>query len=234
MPVIRDIALTLDMEQVLQHPGIGKRAKSQQLIVDTLNELMAIVDQSHLIRPAVSYKVYPISYIHQDQIHLSNDVVLQSSFIASTLSTAKELATVVCTIGPGLEQKATNYFRENEPLRGFILDSIGSTAVDLLSREACHIISCAASSRNYQASSPISPGMSELAISQQQLLFELASAREIGVSLTSLQVMVPRKSTSMVICLGPEMATWTKAEVCGRCNLKKTCRYRVPKVRQDA
>jgi hypothetical protein len=193
---------------------------------------MAIVHHSHLIKPAISYKIYQISYIHQDQIHLSNDVVLQSAFIASTLSTAREIAAVICTIGLELEQKATDYFRKNEPLRGFILDGIGSTAVDLLFKEACHIISCDASTRNYQASSPVSPGMPGLAISQQQLLFELAPAKEIGVHLTSLQIMVPRKSTSMVICLGPEMATWTKAEVCSRCNLKKTCQYRVRKVRQ--
>ena len=104
MPVIHDIALTLDTEQVLQHSVIGKRSKSPQQILDTLHELMAIVHHSHLITPAITYRIHPVSYIHQDQIHLCNDAILQSSFIASTLSTARELAAVICTIGPELEQ----------------------------------------------------------------------------------------------------------------------------------
>ena len=40
-------------------------------------------------------------------------------------------------------------------------------------------------------------------------------------------MMVPRKSASMVMGIGVEMATWTRAEVCARCNLRQTCRYQI-------
>jgi len=42
-----------------------------------------------------------------------------------------------------------------------------------------------------------------------------------------IRFMVPRKSISMVIGIGPQMTTWTKAEACASCNLSKTCRYRI-------
>ena len=40
-------------------------------------------------------------------------------------------------------------------------------------------------------------------------------------------MMVPRNSVSMVIGIGPRMATWTRAEVCARCSLKETCPHRI-------
>jgi hypothetical protein len=43
-------------------------------------------------------------------------------------------------------------------LRGMLLDGIGSAAVDSLTEEACKLIADEASSRGYEASSPISPG----------------------------------------------------------------------------
>jgi len=89
------------------------------------------------------------------------------------------------------------------------------------------LITAEASSRGYQASSPISPGMPGLSITEQWQLLKMVPAQKIGVSLTSSGTMVPRKSASMVIGIGPQMKTWTRAEVCGRCSLAKTCPYRI-------
>lgn len=227
MPVVRDIQLSLDMKQILSRQGTMRRSKLQPKIMDILHELLDDVNNSQLLDPAVVYKIHTITDMHQDRIYLSGNKLLDGSFIPSTLPSAKELAALVCTIGPKLEEKAAQFFLQNEPLRGFLLDGFGSAAVDALSEEACQIIDREAMSRGYQASSPISPGMPGLSISEQQHLFELVPAEEIGVRLTSAQIMAPRKSISMVMGMGSEMATWTKAEVCKRCQLKKTCRYKV-------
>ncbi|MCK4863676.1 MAG: hypothetical protein KAS25_05225, partial [Dehalococcoidales bacterium] len=111
--------------------------------------------------------------------------------------------------------------------RAMLLDGIGSAAVDILVQEACRFFSGEASKRGLQASSPVNPGMPGLPITEQQNLLELAHAGDIGVSLTSSGVMVPRKSTSMIIATGPVMKTWTQAEICARCNLRETCPYTV-------
>jgi hypothetical protein len=147
--------------------------------------------------------------------------------LISLLPDIKELAAVVGTIGPKLEKQVTEYNNQGEPLRGLLLDGIGSAAIDSLMQLACKFIAREASARGYQVSSPISPGMPGLPITAQQQLLEVASAREIEVNLTSSSMMVPRKSASMVIGIGPQMPTWTRAEVCARCNLNKTCPYRI-------
>ena len=126
-----------------------------------------------------------------------------------------------------LEEKVTEYFTRNDPLRAVILDGIGNTAVDSLAQETCQLIKQEAASRNYEASSPFSPGMTGWPISEQWHLFRLVPAEQIGVRLTSSAMMVPRKSISLVIGIGQDMPIWTQSEVCDRCNLKKTCHYRV-------
>jgi len=52
-------------------------------------------------------------------------------------------------------------------------------------------------------------------------------AAEIGVILMESRIMVPRKSVSLVIGMGLEMATWTREELCAHCPLRKTCPYRI-------
>jgi hypothetical protein len=64
-------------------------------------------------------------------------------------------------------------------------------------------------------------------MTEQWNLLELAPASEIGVSLSSSGVLIPRKSVAMVIGIGPNMTRWTQAEVCARCSLNKTCPYKI-------
>jgi hypothetical protein len=55
----------------------------------------------------------------------------------------------------------------------------------------------------------------------------MVPARRIGVRMTSSGLMVPRKSASMVIGIGPQMKKWTRAEVCAHCSLGESCQYRI-------
>ncbi len=179
------------------------------------------------MEPAVAYEIYGVTKISHDQLCLEGNRAVPGLLLPSLLPEVKELAAVVATIGPKLEKQVTDYTNRGEPLRGLLLDGIGSTAVDSLTQEVCKLMAGEASSRGYQTSSPISPGMPGLDITEQWHLLEMVPAGEIGVSLTSAGIMVPRKSASMVIGMGPKMKTWTRAEVCARCNLRKTCPYKI-------
>lgn len=72
------------------------------------------------------------------------------------------------------------------------------------------------------------PVMRDTPLTEQWNLLGLVNADEIRVRLTASGVLVPRKSTSMVIGIGPKMTRWKQAEVCARCSLRETCHYKVP------
>ena len=227
MPVVRDIRLNLELEEVLRGQGIREYSKLKPGIKDIIDELLKHVNDAHLLEPAVAYETYPITGVGHQQISLEGDIILHGSILPSVLAEAKELAVAVCTIGSRLEQQVTDYFSSGESLRGLLLDGIGSAAVGSLGFELCQLMARQASLRGYQAGSPVSPGGHRFPITEQWRLFELVPAEKIGVSLSSSGLMIPRKSTSMVIGMGPKIRTWTRAEACARCNLSKTCRYRV-------
>jgi hypothetical protein len=229
MPVIRDIHLKLKTDEVLRREGFRGFPQIRPEIKSLIDELLLSVESTHLLEPAIAYEYYTVTGMSPDQVSLEGDKVVRGSLLPSVFPEAREQAIAVCTIGARLEKQVTAYSKGGDTLRGTLLDGIGSATVDMLTQEACRLIAGEATSRGYQASSPVNPGMPGLPITEQWNLLELAGAGEIGVSLTSSGVMVPRKSTSMVISLGPQMRTWTQAEVCARCNLRETCEYRIQK-----
>ena len=228
MPVIRDIPLNLKTGEVMRREGFRGDFKVRPEIKSLILELLASVKSAHLLEPAAAYEIHSITEMSHRQLSLKGNLVVSGPLLPTLLPEAKELAVVVSTIGPKLEKQVTNCFNRDEPLRGMLLDGIGSAAVDSLTQEVCKFIAGEASSRGYQISSPINPGMPGLPIMEQWQLLKMVPAREIGVSLTSSGIMVPRKSASMVIGIGPQMKTWTRAEVCAHCSLRKTCPYRIP------
>jgi len=226
MTIIREAQLDLKLNDVVRRQGIrGNFCRPK--IVATTEELLEEVKESGLLETAFAYHVYPISEMKNDQIRLSNDAVINGKLLPSVLPKSGELAIGICTIGPQLEHKVTEYLKEGEPLRGLLLDGIGTTAVDTLAVQACKFLRQESLSRGNQTSSPLSPGMPDFPISEQRMLLKLASAEQIGVSLTSTGIMIPRKSISVVVGIGADMPIWTPAEVCARCSLSRICAYRI-------
>ncbi len=52
MAIIRDVPLSLDMEQVLRYQGIGKRDNPESQVMVLLPELLRAINHEHLLEPA--------------------------------------------------------------------------------------------------------------------------------------------------------------------------------------
>jgi hypothetical protein len=226
MAIIREVYPDLKLNHVLRRQGIRGRSCRPEILAIT-KELLEKVKEFRLLEPVSTYNTYAISEIKDNQVLLNNGVIINGELLPSILSKSKELVTVVCTIGRRLENKVAEQLRNGEPLRGLLLDGIATAAIDSLTVEVCKTLRQEAILRGNQASSPLSPGMPGFPITEQQTILKLASAEQIGVSLSSTGIMFPLKTTSAVLGIGPDMPTWTQAEVCARCSLNKTCFYRI-------
>jgi hypothetical protein len=223
VPIIRDISLNLSRSEILRREGFKEYAEIRPQIQDQIEELLLYTTDAGLLQPVTAYDIYTVKEITPQKMLLNDDASVNGTLLPTTFPEAVELAVMVCTIGPALEKRVTEYTNSSETLRAMLLDGIGSAAVDILEQEACCFISKQAVERGHQAGSPVNPGMPGLDIREQQNILDLAHGEETGVSLTSSGIMVPRKSTSLVIAIGSDMDTWTQEEVCARCNLKETC-----------
>jgi len=228
MPIVRDIPLRLGLDEVVRAQAIGDYHRLKPGMKSVIHDLLEATSKDGLLGPAVVYEVYRVAEVTDGHLAVEGPAgVLHGALFRKVLPEAEEIAVVVCTIAPALEEQVAQHFARGEPLRGLLLDGIGTAAVESLSGEACHIIGCEAAQRGLKAGSPVSPGSPWFPMSEQWQLFRMVPAGEIGVSLTESGVMVPRKSLSMVVGIGSEMRAWTAAESCDHCNLSRTCRYRV-------
>jgi hypothetical protein len=219
--------LNLKSGEVLRRQGLRKGAEVRPGIRLVIREVFSGLKKSRLLEPTAAYEYYAVRSMSGSQISLEGDKAIRGQLLPAVFPEAKELAPVVIAIGPELEKQVTDYSKSGEILRGMILDGIGSAAVDSLVREVLRRIGNEVSSRGYEISSPVNPGMPGFPLTEQWNLLRLVNADEIGVRLTASGVLIPRKSTSMVIGIGPQMTKWTRAEVCARCSLRETCHYRV-------
>jgi len=222
MPVIHYIHLSLKTSDVLRRQGLKGGAKVGQEIKILIRELLTSVKMARTLEPAVAYEYYTVSSMNGSHILLADDKAIHAPLIPAIFPEAKELVVILCTIGPRLEKQVTAYSKSDEALQGMLLDGIGSAAVDILAVEILRRLGSEVSGRGYEISSPVNPGMPGFPLTEQWNLLGLVNADEIGLSLIASGVLVPRKSASMVMGIGPKMTRWTQAEVCARCSLKET------------
>ncbi|MDD3718135.1 MAG: hypothetical protein PHP28_05665 [Actinomycetota bacterium] len=227
MPVIKDISIEIGMEEVLRREGIDAGKDMRPRIKEALDEALEEAGSSGLIEPVAAYESYRSTGMSEAGVRLEGGGEITGSLIPEVFPGADGLVAMVCTIGQGLEDRVREHFENGEQMRGLMLDGIGSAAVDVLSIEACHRVMQSLSARGAAVSSPVNPGMPGLPLTEQAHILELARAGEIGVSLTSGGMLVPRKSASMVIGVGENMPRWTQEQVCAKCFLRKNCLYRV-------
>jgi hypothetical protein len=226
MPVVRDIPLALDAERVLRQSRFRRCAESRPEIRSRILDLLALVQESHLLNPVASYRIYALTEMRCDRVILECGAVIHGSMLRSLKSRPERIALAICTIGSELEKRVRDFSRQGEPLRALLLDGIGNAAVQLLAREVCNLITIEAFSLGYQVSSPIRPGMPGIPISEQKQVSELVSGSEIGIEMTSTATMLPRKSVSMFLGLGLEMRLLTQAQICAGCDLRESCAER--------
>jgi hypothetical protein len=112
---------------------------------------------------------------------------------------AKKVALCICTIGPQLESESTKLMKNDELMRGLILDAIGSEAAEQVARQTDKILCKKARDINLWPSKRFSPGYKSWTIEEQRYIFRMIPGNLIGVTLNKSCLMIPRKSVSFRI-----------------------------------
>lgn len=219
-----DWTLDLDADKVLAAQGADPAAirRRHPALVEAAER--ALAEGPGLIAPAARHRILPVTRRDEAGMHLPGGGCIRGASIERQLCDADEVAVAVCTIGGALEQRVSTLL-DDDPVLALAVDGLGTAAVDALATAVCGQVAAGAASRGLKATVPFSPGMMgwPLADGQDQV-FSLIDAGGIGVALTPSRLMLPRKSVSMVIGLGPRVVTGQRS--CGLCDMKNTCRYR--------
>ncbi|MDP2912416.1 MAG: vitamin B12 dependent-methionine synthase activation domain-containing protein [Candidatus Omnitrophota bacterium] len=158
-------------------------------------------------------------------IELEGAVTLSSGYLYSNLKGATHVNILLVTLGKDLEDAASKWMKDGDELRGYLLDRIGSLAVEALAEKIEGRLREKYGHDNRSVSMRFSPGYCDWPIEEQFELAKAADFSSIGVTLTKDCVMVPRKSISAVVGIGPKGLFLKKRPQCAICDMSD-CAYR--------
>jgi hypothetical protein len=205
------------------HSKSGLHPHIRALLPKVLDEVVA----SKLLQPAIAWDSRRLLETSGTRVRLEGGLVFeQAEAIVEMLSEASELVMAVGSIGPNLEQRAREWASNGRQVEAFILGEIGNLAIGKLSDYIPHSIREWALGRGFEISGALSPGGKDFDLAEQRLVVEIASARRIGVELTTACMLLPIKSVSMVIGLGHGLPTWDRSQACDLCSSRDHCRLR--------
>ncbi len=222
MTILSDWKFSLSADDVLRGQGANP-----DIVRTGKPRLMAAVERAlsqglNLIQPvSQTGEVIVITHSHK-RLFLDGGRELTGPLVTRHLAGAQRVVAAICTIGPALEKAVTNLLNE-DPLYALALDGLGNAAMESLAQQVCSHIGEQVSIEGLHVSTPLSPGSPDwpVEIGQPQV-FSILNHPQAGIHLTSGGMMLPKKSMSFIVGIGPEMSQTTMCEVCG---LKETCRY---------
>lgn len=215
--------VVVEVDEVLQAEGgdperIRARNSSALAVAERALEL-----SGQLLHPAVAWRFVPVVGLRHASLLLEGACRLTGPVVVEHLQAAKQVGAFVCTLGPELEEHASAFFDE-DPALAVALDAIGSVALQRLAHSVREQIALQMGSTGWQVGMALSPGSAwGLEIGQRQL-FALVEAELIGVGLNKSSLMQPKKSTSFILGVGPDMTS--TGSPCDLCDLKENCRFR--------
>lgn len=181
---IKEYEIELDQKKILWTLGYKKKLAA---INESLNQM--ILEEkarlNFLLQPAAIYRIL-------DYEETNKHAIFQN---------AEKVVLCICTIGSTLEEESGRLIKENEMLRGLVLDALGSEAVEQVALQSEKVISQESEKLNLWPSKRFSPGFGKWDIREQQFIFQMLPAHNIGVRINESCMMIPRKSISFRINL---------------------------------
>jgi cobalamin-dependent methionine synthase I len=132
------------------------------------------------------------------------------------------VAIFLVTIGKYLEETSFQLARDGLILQATVLDAIGSNAVEKVAGFAQARIKEIVKAEGRVTSQRFSPGYCDWNIGQQRMLFYALTGNTMGVRLTGECLMIPQKSISGIIGIGPFNANVENYNPCKTCK-KQNC-----------
>lgn len=139
--------------------------------------------------------------------------------IERQLKGAEAYAFFICTAGVEYEAFQERLKKEGDMVRVFIADALGSVIAEKAADQMELALQENIDKLGWHHTNRFSPGYCGWHVSQQQLLFPLFKGETCGVKLTESSLMLPIKSVSGIIGLGPNVRHLDYT--CGLCDFKQ-------------
>lgn len=223
MPNLTHIFPQIDVDAVIRGQGADPAILRQRRPAMVKLAEQALEEALPLVEPLVTYRAYAVEGVRHESLLLAGGRKLTGKLLAQHLAQARQVYILLCSIGASVEQYSAELWASS-PAYSLAVDGVGSAAVEALANAACRHFEQQAAGQGWQTSIPLSPGMIDWPLVEgQPQIFDLLDDEPLAVELTPSTIMLPRKSLTMALGVGPQMTT--AGRTCDFCSLKEVCRY---------
>jgi hypothetical protein len=225
VPVLQDVPIAVTAKEILAAQGQGRIRSG---LLHDAEEAIALGQP--LWQPVALYDWFDLDTIEGERVVLSSasqggrQASLHIGPKANLLAGAERVLVSVATIGPELERRVHELQAAGEGLRSYLLDSAGVVALGNVGEAIRCLAEETAAQQGWGVSPSLSPGsLVGWPLVGQRELCALLPLDAIGVRLNAHCVLVPHKSVSGLIGLGPGYEASKVGSVCKYCSLQNTC-----------
>ena len=178
-----------------------------------------------LSKPNYIRRVKKIALIGKDFIEIESGIRFSTGRIAQYIKDSSDIVIFLVTIGDEIEKIAGELTSGKEPLQGYLLDRIGSFAVESLAGSIEKKLRKDYSGLKKSVSKRYSPGYCDWPIEEQRILAKILDFSKIGVTLNESCMMQPKKSISAIVAIADKGVFTESGSNCEICE-RKDCLYR--------
>jgi len=231
MPILSDIKIKLDAEELITYLNGGN---SSRKLVAKAEEILN--ESRSLLQPAAVYEQIKILEVTNNAVLCSGinapKVWLSMGPCSELMKKAAAAITSVVTIGFELDKRVKNLNLQGDYLSAYLMDAIGLIALDQAVSKIQRTAATEAE-KNMCGTGPfLSPGSIDgWPLSEQKKFCSLVPIDQINVQLNKSNVLVPLKSVSGIIGIGPEYSSGKTESICRFCTQSLSCRIRAARHR---
>jgi hypothetical protein len=215
-----NISIEIDKKQVCRYIGYDD---DHDLSVRISSLIDDYAEHAHsLINPLYSYVIKNVEWARGSMALIEDSIIFKSQVITQLLEHCSQVAILLVTIGKYLEETTSKLARDGLVLQATVLDAIGSDAVEKVADSVQGKIKEIAEAKGVFISRRFSPGYCDWNIGQQRMIFHALTGNTVGVRLTGECLMIPQKSISGIIGIGPSYDNVENYNPCKFCN-KQDC-----------
>ncbi|HUX94805.1 MAG TPA: vitamin B12 dependent-methionine synthase activation domain-containing protein [Bacteroidales bacterium] len=208
-----------EIEKLLGYDEGADREMVKALIEETLNDASAIGS----IRS--EYRIFrDIKFDDDDKsLNINNITFDIQKIIFNQIKKSESIAVFISTAGAEIGEKSREVMAAGDPLKGYILDIIGSLIVDTAADLMQDDLALSAGLTGQKITNRYSPGYCGWNVAEQHKLFSLLPDNFCRITLTESALMFPVKSASGFIGIGEHVRY--NRYTCSLCDMPD-CTYR--------
>ncbi|SFT87041.1 Vitamin B12 dependent methionine synthase, activation domain [Selenomonas sp. GACV-9] len=198
MPIYNTPLLRIDSQETRRYAGLMKAKDFDESRIED-----ACQDARLLAAPRGIWQVYDYD-CQKQEIKADPPCIIEGSKIGAHLAGCDKVILLAATVGDEIEETVTQRFANGEYSSSVLLDAAATTAVEQIANSIEKAIKTKAAAKGYGMRWRFSPGYGDWPIEQQPELIRLSHAADIGISLSSAMMLLPRKSITAIIGLYKE------------------------------